>query len=339
MPVYNGEKHLHTSMKDILDQTFRDFEFLIMNDGSTDRTTQILEAYAKKDTRIKIFTQKNRGVVASLNALASHAKADLIARMDADDTAYPQRLELQYHYMEKHPQTVLLGATYKTFHEKWGFRGLSDTFAEDFLNRWFLTYNSPFVHSSVMFRKEVFAACGGYWKSESPAEDYGLWIRMKNFGNLENLQTVLGEYHFRFGSTSGKNFRKQVNARNKLNKINFEEIYKNNQIPDLKKVDEALEKYSANNQRRNLISNFSKLACLTGCFLVEKGAIKRAIPFFKWSWAHGKDRFDALLNLALIRIKRSMYFSADAYVKFRTAIIKIRWFKTKKTPASQKHYS
>lgn len=324
MPVCNGEKYLHASMKNIIDQTFSDFEFLIMDDGSTDRTHQILEAYAKKDHRIKIFRQKNSGIVASLNALASHAKAELIARMDVDDASYPQRLEIQYSYMEKHPQTVLLGATNKVIHEKKGARGLSDTFGEDFLNRWFLTYNCAFVHSSVMFRKNVFTACGGYRQSEYPAEDYGLWIRMKNFGLIENLQTVLGEYRFNVESISGKNFRRQIKIRDRLNKTNFEDIYKNDQIPDLKKVVEALQKYPMDRHRKQI---FSKLACLTGCFLVEKGGVKRAAPYFRWSFQLSKKRLDALLNLILAPFKKAVYFSVDAYVKLRTATAKIRWFK------------
>ena len=325
MPVYNGEKYLHTSIKCILDQTFSDFEFLIMDDGSTDRTAQIIEIYAKKDQRIKMFKQKNRGIVNSLNTLALHANADLIARMDADDISYPMRLQIQYEYLQTHPQTVLLGATSKITRENKHTTGISDTFAEDFLNRWFLTFNCPFVHSLVIFKKSVFEACGGYWKSEYPAEDYGLWIRMKSYGQIENLQNILGEHHFSLSSISAKNFHNQIKTRDNLNKINFEDIYQDDEIPEISKVESALQNYIFDKHRYQI---FSKLACLTGCFLVEKGETKRAMNYFKWSFQMSKKRLDSLLNLILLHFKRAIYISIDAYLLYRTAKIKIRWFKT-----------
>jgi glycosyltransferase involved in cell wall biosynthesis len=93
MPVYNGEKYLQTSIESILSQTFTNFEFLILNDGSTDRTAEILKYYADLDSRIKIFHQPNKGLVESLNRLIDLANTDIIARMDVDDIAYPKRFE------------------------------------------------------------------------------------------------------------------------------------------------------------------------------------------------------------------------------------------------------
>ncbi len=327
MPVHNGEKYLHTVIKSILDQTFHDFEFLIMDDGSTDRTAQILEVYAKKDRRIKIFSQKNRGIVASLNTLALHANAGLIARIDADDLAYPGRLQLQYEYMEKHPETVLLGTACKVFRDDKAKTGITDTFAEDFLNRWFLTYNCAFTHSTVMYRKQTFVACGGYWEGEYPAEDYGLWIRMKKHGRIENLINVLGDYRMNIHSISGKNFKRQIKVRNRLNKINFEDIHSAGEIPHLDAVTAALEQYEMDRHRRQV---FTKLACLTGCFLVREGEIKRAIPYFKWSFWVSKKRLDALANLLLAHFNIAVYISIDAYVRLRTLTPQIRWFITRK---------
>lgn len=325
MPVYNGEKYLHTVIKSILDQTFGEFEFLIMNDGSTDRTAQILEAYGKKDRRIKVFQQKNSGIVNSMNMLIFHAKTDLIARIDADDIAYPKRLELQYEYMKTHPETVLLGTTCIVFRDNIAKRGITDSFSEDFLNRWFLTFNCAFTHSTVMYRKKAFAASGGYWPSEYPAEDYGLWIRMKKFGTIENLKNILGEYRLNVQSISGNNFRKQIKVRNRLNAVNFEDIYRDKEIPDLQKVTDALQNYIIDRHRRQV---FGKLACLTGCFLIQKGEIKRAVPYFKWSFAINKKRLDALLNLILSHFHTAVYVSIDIYVRLRTITPQIRWFKT-----------
>lgn len=328
MPVYNGEKYLHTAIKSIIDQTFTDYEFLIMDDGSTDRTAQILESYAKKDRRIKVFTHKNQGIVRSLNALAMHAKSDLIARIDADDIAYPKRLEVQYKYMKSHPQTVLLGTPCIVFRDDSPKTGISDAFAEDTINRWFLTFNCAFTHSSVVFQKKVFVACGGYWEGEYPAEDYGLWIRMKKFGLIENLGNVLCRYRMNVSSISGKNFRRQIKIRNRLNKTNFEDIYKDKEIPSIKDIDAALSGYWMDPHRRSV---FAKLACLTGCFLVSKKDIKRAVPYFRWSFKMSKKRLDALLNFLILRhLRLAVYVSVDVYARFRTLTPQIRWFKAKK---------
>lgn len=327
MPVHNGEKYLHTVIKSILDQTFSEFEFLIMNDGSTDRTAQILEVYAKKDDRIKILSQKNRGIVASLNTLALHANAELIARIDADDIAYPKRLELQYEHMQKHPGTVLLGTVCKVFREDKAKTGITDTFAEDFLNRWFLTYNCAFTHSTVMYQKKTFVDCGGYWEGEYPAEDYGLWIRMKKHGRIENLKNILGEYRMNVRSISGNNFRRQIKIRNRLNAINFEDIYEADEIPPLNEVTAALEQYDMDRHRLQV---FAKLACLTGCFLVQKGEKKRAISYFIWSLRVSKKRLDALANLLLAHMNIAVYVSIDAYIRLRTITPQIRWFAAQK---------
>ncbi len=327
MPVYNGEQHLHSVMKNIIDQTFPDFELLAMDDGSTDRSRQILETYAKKDRRVKVFHQRNSGIVRSLNSLAMHARADLIARIDADDVTYPRRLEIEYDYMQKHPQTVLLGATYKVMRGGKTFTGFTDTFSEDFLNRWFMVYNCAFVHSAVIFRKKTFIDCGGYLEGEYPAEDYGLWIRMKNRGKIENLRDVLGEYNMNIHSISGANFRKQIKVRNRLNKENFDALYKNDEIPDLEKVTDALENYPMDRHRLEI---FAKLASLTGCFLVEKGETKRAFQYFSWGFKLSKKRLGALLNLVLAKFGVAVYFSVDAYVKISTAVPQIRWFRAKR---------
>ena len=110
MSVFNGEAYLRKAIESILGQTFFDFEFLIINDGSTDDTGAILEHEAKRDARIKVFEQDNQGLVGSLNFGLSKARGRLIARIDADDIAYPQRLEKQVAYMAKHTELLALGS-------------------------------------------------------------------------------------------------------------------------------------------------------------------------------------------------------------------------------------
>lgn len=326
MPVYNGEQHLDIAIQSVLDQTFPDFELLIMDDGSTDRTPQILEHFAKKDPRIKLFYQKNSGVVQSSNALIAHAKAELISRLDADDMISPECLKLQFDHMQKNPKTVLLGTVCRYYQPDGTQTETSTTFSEDFLNRWFLTYNCAFLQISLMFRKTVFDACSHYLESEYPAEDYGLWIRMKKHGHIENLKNILGVYRINPEGISRKNFHQQIEIRNRLNRKNFEDIYQAHEIPDLKKVDKALLDYKLSHNQKELLG---KLACLTGCFLIEKGEIKRAIEYFLWSFNISKKRLDALANLILAHTKRAMYISIDVNVRKKQRTIKpqIHWYK------------
>lgn len=110
MSVYNGEKYLPETIDSILNQTFKDFEFIIINDGSTDKTAKILTSY--DDPRIRIFNQENMGLTKSLNRAISLAKGEYIARMDADDISYPERLKKQVDYLNKNPDIGLVGSKY-----------------------------------------------------------------------------------------------------------------------------------------------------------------------------------------------------------------------------------
>lgn len=325
MPVFNAEKFIAFTLGSALNQTFKDFELLIMDDGSKDKSRKIIEQYAKKDHRIKLFSQENQGLVKTLNTLVGHAQCDLIARMDADDLAYPDRLEIQYNYLQKHPETVLLGTPCVVFYEEDQSKiRITDTFAEDFLNRYFMNYNCAFMHSAVIFRKEVFKKCQGYLEKEYPAEDYGLWIRMKKHGKVENLRDILNEIRMNTHSVSSKNFRKQIRVRNRLNKENFEDLYQNDEIPAVKEIQKGLRTYLMDAHRKKI---FGRMACLTGCFLVEKGETAKSISYFQYAFRLDKSRIDALFNLLFVRFGFAFYCTVDAYIRYITATPQIRFFR------------
>src|SRR4051812_12524034 len=109
MPVWNGESFLAEAIESILAQTCRDFEFLIIDDGSTDGTPAILREFEARDPRVRVLWQQHEGLVAALNAGLAAARAPLIARMDADDVSTPERFELQLAYLQAHPECVVLG--------------------------------------------------------------------------------------------------------------------------------------------------------------------------------------------------------------------------------------
>jgi glycosyltransferase involved in cell wall biosynthesis len=190
MSVYNGEKYLKKAVDSILKQTYKDFEFLIINDGSSDRTSKILKSY--KDHRIKIIdNKKNMGLTRSLNKGLRLARGEYIARQDADDISLPRRLEKQVAFLNARPEYGLVGC--------WNYRiGANNkiekkvvfyTDHNDILPM--LMIENHFVHSSVMFRKECIQKLGGYDEDLKFAQDYDLWLRIAEHYKVANLGEFL----------------------------------------------------------------------------------------------------------------------------------------------------
>jgi glycosyltransferase involved in cell wall biosynthesis len=120
MPVYNTERYVAEAVESILAQTFRNFEFLIIDDGSTDRSLSILKRYAERDPRIYLVSRPNTGYVIALNEMLAMARGEFIARIDADDIALPERFEVQVAYLREHPEVVCLGSKVQFIDEALG---------------------------------------------------------------------------------------------------------------------------------------------------------------------------------------------------------------------------
>ena len=188
MPVYNGERFLRQAIESVLDQTYTDFEFLIINDGSTDHSREIIISYS--DPRIRLVDQEqNVGLTPTLNRGLRMARTELIARQDADDISYPGRLEGQVSYMRSHPDVVLLG-TQGTMIDHTGEILIPFDRSQDQVSiRWGLLFGNPFIHTSVMFRKNIiWDELGGYDESLSFCEDYDLWSRAVSAYPVANLR-------------------------------------------------------------------------------------------------------------------------------------------------------
>lgn len=194
MGVYNGERFLGEAVESILNQTFTDFEFIIVDDGSTDDAWQILTAYAARDDRIRLLRNKaNRGVAYSANKGIACARSEYIARMDADDISHPERLARQIHLMATHPEVGLLGGSTQAIDRHGNISSrLWQCPAEHGLIKWRMCFEGPFVNVTTMMRRDLYEQVNGYdIEMGSNAEDYELWQRLSKITRFANLPEVL----------------------------------------------------------------------------------------------------------------------------------------------------
>ncbi|GAB1545569.1 hypothetical protein NUACC21_82450 [Scytonema sp. NUACC21] len=191
MAVYNGERYLQEAIESILNQTFLDFEFLIVNDGSIDSTREIILSY--NDPRIRLVNNDNNlGLTRSLNKGLQLAKGELIARQDADDISEPERLAKQVAFLERHREVVLVGTWYKEIDAYGKLIGDRQLPCDYIQIRWGLLFYCPFVHSAVMLRKStVLEHIGFYDESLVYAQDYELWCRIARHLVVANLDEYL----------------------------------------------------------------------------------------------------------------------------------------------------
>ena len=207
MAVYNGERYLRQAIDSILTQTWTDFEFLIVNDGSTDQSRKIAASYG--DARIRIIDNaENIGLTRSLNRALSLARGEFIARQDADDVAHQTRLEKQVQFLRKHPAVALLGGQAQTIDQYGHIQAGGKTHMphEAAAIRWRLLFNNAFVHTSVMFRRDpVWTTLGGYDEAYPRTQDFELWSRVAAQYEVGNLPDVVVDYRKHTGSvTHGK---------------------------------------------------------------------------------------------------------------------------------------
>lgn len=210
MPVYNARPFLGEAIQSVIEQSFDDFEFIVVDDGSTDGSQEILSGYALRDSRIKVVHQEHAGVVPALNRGCNLAKGQYIARLDSDDVAKPWRFKEQVSHMHDHQETVLLGGSTECIdHEgkvnfvmHWpGFDGaLYD----------YLLIDCHIAHTTVMFRREVFITLGGYRSCFVGAEDYDLFLRISDAHIVDNLPMILCQYRVHDMQVSAQTAGQQI---------------------------------------------------------------------------------------------------------------------------------
>lgn len=198
MPAYNAEAYIAEAIESVLLQSFGDFELLIVNDGSTDGTVEIIRSF--NDDRIVLIGQENRGIAAALNTGLKHARAPYIARFDADDICYPDRLEKQYHFIHSNPEYIVVGssAAYMDASGDYVFTYHPAGKTNSEIKK--LPYNiCPFIHAAVMYKKEAIISTGYNIHAHS-FEDHLLWQNIRDEGKMYNLPDSLVRVRLNPGS-------------------------------------------------------------------------------------------------------------------------------------------
>lgn len=227
MPVYNGERYLREAIESILNQTFTDFEFLIINDGSTDSSVEIIESY--NDPRIRlVHNEKNLKLIATLNKGIDLAQGEYIARMDCDDISLPERLEEQVEFMDANLAYALCGSWVEVIDENnvptgliWKYEGDHNKILAALLSA------NQFAHSTVILRKSILTQGFYYDANYAHAEDYELWLRIADSFKVSNIQKPLVKYRVHSTSITGSKYvlmdacvRNLICAQ--IRKLNFE---------------------------------------------------------------------------------------------------------------------
>ncbi|MEO1295405.1 MAG: glycosyltransferase [Cyanobacteria bacterium J06636_16] len=196
MPVYNSLRYLNAAVESILQQSFKDFELLIFDDGSTDGSRERLELYAAKDPRIRLFLREHGGLTLLLNEGLEKARGEFIARMDSDDISMSHRFAAQLKFLTHNPDCAVVGSEILRIDPGGlpiGIKG-QPLHHEEILQAFLSGKGGVINHPSAMFFRTALEKIGGYNRDLEPAEDFDLFIRLSEVGKLANLPEVLIKY-------------------------------------------------------------------------------------------------------------------------------------------------
>ena len=206
LPVYNAEKFLEAAVVSLLAQSFKDFELIAIDDGSTDSSLEILQRFSRNDKRIRVISRDNQGLIKTLNQGIELAQGSLIARMDADDICEPNRLELQVEFMSKNPSVVCVGTQIQLIdindrqimdmHMPLDHQGID---AANYSGK-----SHGIVHPTSLIRLSALKKINGYRSEFKHAEDIDLWLRLAEVGHLANLPICLLKYRQHLDSVGYK---------------------------------------------------------------------------------------------------------------------------------------
>lgn len=202
MPVRNGARFLEAAIQSVQSQTFADFEFIIIDDGSSDETPALLHRSASEDTRIRLFRTSGEGIVAALNLGVKAARAALIARMDSDDIAVKERLAIQIEALRSMPDHVAIGSNAITMDSNGHDTGKMLVPSVPLSATAELLRRNTFLHPTMMMRRAAVVSAGLYRPACIYAEDYDLWLRLAEIGEMANIQEPLIRFRIHPQQTS-----------------------------------------------------------------------------------------------------------------------------------------
>lgn len=202
--VRDGGRFIDASLASLAGQTFRDFEIVLVDNGSRDGSALLLARWAEREPRLRLFRRERPGIAASLNFAAAQARAPLLAKLDADDLAHPRRLELQHRAMAARPGIGVLGSAAEVIDGAGRRLGFVRPPLGHYELRERLREACPLVHSSVMMRADLFRSAGGYREGLGVAEDYDLWTRLAETGELAAMPEILCSYRIHGDSLTSR---------------------------------------------------------------------------------------------------------------------------------------
>lgn len=205
MAAYNAMPYLPAAVESILAQTYRDFEFVIVNDGSTDNSPAYLDTL--DDPRVRVIHQANAGLAAALNTGLEACRGEYVARMDADDLSLPERFERQVRFLDAHPAVGCVGCQTAQFGDAKVGGPLHMPSTHEEICRALNDGRHALVHPSIMTRTELVRRVGGYWPLRLVSEDHDLFLRLSEAAEMAAIGPVLFHYRVHRGSLNGKNMR------------------------------------------------------------------------------------------------------------------------------------
>lgn len=248
MPVYNAGGYLYAAIESILNQSFADFEFLIFDDGSEDKSISVIERYAQADSRIRVFRRAHGGHTSLLNEGIWLCRSSYIARMDADDISMPDRFQLQFDYLEKHPETVALGSSALMIDPEGSPLGeVTPPTGHAEIDKFHLSgRGGGIIHPSVVMRADILKKINGYRTELEPAEDFDLFLRLAEVGKLANLPDILLRYRHHFDRVTDKRRVDQM----KMAKVVLQEMAERRGLEHVPSLPPNSERYIAPAARR-----------------------------------------------------------------------------------------
>ena len=230
--TYNGERHLTEAVQSILDQTFSDFELIIVNDGSTDASLAILKHF--DDHRIKILiNEQNLGIAASQNRAIATATGEYVALMDHDDSALPQRLQMQVSFLNEHQDIAMVGSSCVCIDEQSRVLSVQTYPTEQIVLKWDpLLRGCPFVHTSLMIRRSAIEAVGGYSGNYQYAGDYELISKLSDTHKVANLAEPLVRWRLHGESASRRNAEELSDEAMRISRLNATAVLGNGEIDE-----------------------------------------------------------------------------------------------------------